>query len=577
MVRKNAIHRPAIREKIRNPFASRRKNVSEEIDVPDISMYEMVKRSASKHPGAPAFNYLGRVCSYAELIRKIDSCASAYANAGVSAGDTVTICMPNTPEAVISVYAVNKLGGICNIIHPLSAQEEIKRDVNSVGSKVILTIDICLKKIRAVIDETCLKTVVVVSAGDSMPTALRLAYSIANKPKEKLNFRDSRFVLWNVFFHSSTTAVPPALYSNDLPSVILHSGGTTGTPKEIVLSNRNFNAFGVQSVTTLTNVGVGDSILAILPIFHGFGVGVCVHAAFCFGACSVLIPKFDSRKFASLLRKYRPTVIFGVPTLFEALSSASHTDKLDLSFIKYAISGGDSLSVSLENRINEFFASHKANVKVCQGYGMTECLAAASLAVNECSKSQSIGKPLKGNKFCIVRPGTQTPLPPNTDGEICISGPTVMLGYRNNEKETNEALRIHSDGRIWLHTGDIGCIDENGYVYYRSRLKRLIISSGYNVYPQHVESVIEEHPAVLNCTVTAIPHPYKIEVAKAFIVLRDGFEPSEQLKLSIKDHCAKNLAKYALPYEYEFRTSLPKTAMGKTDYKALMAGNGKEK
>ncbi len=560
-----------IREKIVNPFVSRKKVVDDCLDVPDISMYEMVRRSAAKHPAAPAYDYMGKTCIYAELVKKIDACACAYANLGVKAGDVVTICMPNTPEAVISIYALNKIGAVCNIIHPLSAEQEIKKYVVSVNSNVILAIDLCLKKIESTIDETNLKTVIVVSAGDSMPAVLKAAYNIANKPKELLKNTDSRILSWSDFCKRGIGTDFRGAYigSNDLPSIILHSGGTTGIPKEIVLSNHCFNAFGIQSVITLPDVSVGDSILAILPIFHGFGLGVCVHVAFCYGACSVLIPRFDAKKFGKLLKKHKPTMIFGVPTLFEALINSPRTEKLNLSFLKYIVSGGDSLSAPLEKRVNDFLAPHKAKVKISQGYGMTESLAATCLAVHGGYKAGSIGKPLIGNKFCIVKPGTQQELPAGEDGEICVCGPTVMLGYRNNEKETNSALQLHSDGRIWLHTGDIGCIDAEGFVFFRLRQKRMIVSSGYNVYPQHIEKTIEEHETVLKCTVIGIPHNYKIEVAKAYIVLKNGFEPTEQIKASIKAHCIKNLAKYCLPYEYEYRTSLPKTLMGKTDFNQL--------
>ena len=560
-----------IKEKIKNPFAARKFDPVPEIDVPDVSMYGMVKLSAAKHPDAPAFDYMGKKCTYAQMIAKIDECAKAYTAYGVKAGDVVTICMPNMPSAIFSIYALNKLGAICNIIHPLSAEQEIKRYVNSVESSILLVVDLCLKKIGSIIDETPLKHVITVCASESMPPMLKTVYDIAKHTKKTLKGYDSRFVMWDDFYAKAKTVGTVAEFkgSNDLPAIILHSGGTTGIPKEIVHSNRAFNSFGVQAVITLKDVSVGDVMLAILPIFHGFGLGVCIHVAFCYGACSVLIPRFDAKKFGGLLKKYKPTMIFGVPTLYEALINTRGIEKLDLSFLKYVVSGGDSLAAPLEKRINEFLAEHNAKVKISQGYGMTECLAAVCLAVGEGYAPGSIGLPLIGNKFCVVQPGTQTVLGPNEDGEICMSGPTIMLGYRNNEVETNDVLQIHEDGRLWLHSGDIGCIDETGKIFYKMRLKRMIVSSGYNVYPQNIEKTIEEHEAVLKCTVIGIPHPYKVEVAKAYIVLKNGFEATEKIKAEIKEHCQKNLARYSVPYEYEYRASLPKTLMGKTDFNQL--------
>ncbi len=493
-----------------------------ELNVPDITMYEMVKRLAAKHPGATAYEYLGTTGTYSELFENIDSFAKSFTACGVKAGDIVTICMPNTPEAVFAVYALNKMGAAANVIHPLSAQAEILRYINSAESKVLVVVDMFIGV------------------------------------KEFLSLGKERDL-------TVTEASP------DLPAVILHSGGTTGTPKEILLTNKGFNSLGTQALIVLRDVTVNDKVLAILPVFHAFGLGVCVHVTFCLGACSVLIPRFEAAKFTKLMKKHKPSMVFGVPTLYEALMNAPHSEKLDLSNLKYMVSGGDSLSETLEKRLNNYLQKTGAGIKVIQGYGLTESLGAVCLATGDGYKPGSIGKPLPGNRFCIVNPGTCEVLPANTDGEICINGPTLMAGYRNNEEETKGVLIRHDDGRVWLHTGDIGAIDEDGCIFYRLRLKRLIISSGYNVYPQHIEKIIEQHKAVAKCTVIGVPHPYKVEVAKAYIVLKNGYKGSEETTYSIREHCRRNLAKYSVPAEFEFRKTIPQTLLGKTDFNALKA------
>ena len=255
---------------------------------------------------------------------------------------------------------------------------------------------------------------------------------------------------------------------------------------------------------------------------------------------------------------------------------ALKNEHLNLSSLKYVISGGDSLSSTLERKINVYLENHHAKVKISQGYGMTESLAAVALAIGKCNKPGSIGIPFPSNYIKIVKPGTQEEVTYQEDGEICISGPTVMAGYLDNEKETNEMLQIHKDGMIWLHTGDMGTMDEDGVVFYKQRIKRMIISSGYNIYPAYVEQIIEEHPAVMKCTVIGIPHPYKIEVPKAYIVLKNGYNPIT-IRKSIKDHCKKNLASYAIPYEFEYRKSLPKTLIGKIDFKKLQEENSEHR
>lgn len=547
------------------------------INVPDVSIYNYMSNKANNYLDTIAFNYFGKTIKYKELLKQIDMCAMAFRSQGVRVGDVVTICMPNTPEGIICFYALNKIGAISNMIHPLSGEQEIKMYLNSTNSVMLVMIDVCYEKIKNIIKETNVYKTIVVSASDSMPFWLGLGYSFTQglkieKPRKSTEYIYYKDFLLKSYNYHGNYAVE---MKKDDPAVILHSGGTTGNPKGIVLSNGNFNSLAVQSRIVFKRVEIGDRCLTIMPIFHGFGLGVSVHCPLSLGATCILVPQFDSRKFDKLLKKYKPNVLLGVPTLYEALIKTNNTD-LDLSILKYVISGGDSLSNSLERRINVFLAECGSNEKINQGYGMTECLASVSLSYDKGSREGSIGIPFPGSYFKIVKPGTQEELPIDTDGEICISGPTVMLGYLDNEKETNEVLQIHKDGKVWLHTGDIGLIDKDGIIYYRQRLKRMIVTSGYNVYPSRIEEVIEEHEAVLKCSVVGIPHPYKLEVPKAYIVLKNGYSPTLSVKSSIKKHCEKNLAKYSIPYEFEFRKSLPKTLIGKVDINKLKEENEEE-
>ncbi len=568
-----------MKEKVKNPFFSyENSSLPLGFEIPDFSMFGMLKITAGNQPDSLAYEYFGTKCTYADLVKKIEDISGAYASVGVKKGDIVTIVMPNTPEAVISIYALNRIGAVANILHPLSAEEEIKEHINRVSSKVLLCVDICTEKLSHIIDATPVKTVIVASAGESMPAVMKTLYALKCIKNYKYDKNDARYLSWKQFSQKAKS-VPencPKGEENKEVAVILHSGGTTGIPKDIMLSNSNFNAFGIQAVLTLRDVKSGDKILAILPIFHGFGLGVCVHVSFCFGACSVLIPQFNAKQFASILKKHRPTMIFGVPTLYDALLKAKGTDKLDYSFLKYAVSGGDTLPEKLENTVNEFLASHNSDIKICEGYGMTEGLAALCLSVGENYKSRTIGKPLVGTEMCVVEPGTTNVLPAGEDGELCVSGPTVMIGYRNNPEETANALRTHSDGKIWLHTGDMACIDADGFVHYRLRIKRMMITSGFNVYPTQIEGVVEELDYVDKCVVVSVPHQYKKEVAKAYIVLKDGKEKSDELKEEIRQYCKKKLMHYSVPYIYEFVDVLPKTAYNKIDFMKLQKESEKE-
>ncbi len=560
-------------KQLKKPKAPWKKYYTKEqmkIEAPEESIYSYFEKCASQYLDKPAYDYFGTVVSYKQFINDIDKCARAFRSQGIRPGDVVTICMPNTPEAVTCFYAINKIGAIANMVHPLSGEQEIKNYLVSTKSVMLVMIDMCYEKVKNIISETDVYKTIVVSAKDSMPFLMSFGYQITRGYKVEKPKANAEYIYWKEFIKTSKNYNGKHYLktSKDQPAVILHSGGTTGNPKGILLKNGNFTALVEQARVVFRDVQYGDSVLAIMPIFHGFGLGVSTYGPNCLGCKLILLPQFDSRSFGKLLQKNHPNILFGVPTLYEALLKVDNPN-LDLSCIKYMVSGGDSLNLPLEQKLNAFLKQHGCRTEVAQGYGMTESLAATAVSLNEGHKLGSIGIPFPGNYYKIVKPGTQDEVPVGEDGEICVCGPTVMMGYLDNEKETNEVLQRHSDGYIWLHTGDIGCMDEDGAFYYRQRLKRMIISSGYNVYPQQIESVIEEHEAVLKCTVIGIPHPYKVEVAKAYIVLKNGYKKSLGLKKSIKDHCKKYLAQYSIPYEFEFRESLPKTLLGKVDVMAL--------
>lgn len=554
---------------IKTPWSKYYKKEERKIKVEDISIYEMLEKCSIGRKKNIALNYYGKQINYKEFLHKINQAANAFCSQGIRRGDIVTICMPNTPEALIAFYAINKIGAIANMIHPLSGEKEIKEYLTTTHSVMLIMIDICYEKVKNIIKETDVYKTIVISASDSMNFFLAFGYQVTQGHKVKKPKRSEEYVYWKDFIRKGLNYHAKEDYhtTKQTPAVILHSGGTTGSPKGIILTNGNFNALTEQAKIVFKNIESKEKVLAIMPIFHGFGLGVSINAPLDLGCEVILIPQFNAKKFDKLIEKYKPNILFGVPTLYEALINTKN-DKLNLKMLKYIISGGDSLSPSLERRINVFLSNHGADITISQGYGMTESLAAVALSFGEANKPGSIGIPFPSNYMKIVKPGTQDEVAYGEDGEICISGPTVMVGYLDNEKETNEMLQIHKDGMVWLHTGDIGMMDEDGVIYYKQRLKRMIISSGYNVYPAYVEQVIEEHPAVLKCTVIGIPHPYKIEVPKAYIVLKNEYNPLT-VKKSIKEHCRKNLAKYAIPAEFEYRKSLPKTLIGKVDFKKL--------
>ena len=563
------------RKEIPKPWSKYYTEEEMDIKIPDISLYKQLKNTANKYPDNYAYRYLGKNVTYEKFIKQIDKAARSFKEMNVKKGDVVTFCMPNIPEVIIGFYALNKIGAIANMVHPLSSEQEIKEAVVSTKSKYIVMVDIFYDKVKNTLKGTQIKNVIYVSPSNSMNLLLKVGYKLINIGKYKRFPKDRFYISWKKFIRKSNCCkeIIKDKYGKDTPAVILHSGGTSGKPKNVVLQNRSFLMAVQQEKIFLKYLNVGDSVLAIMPNFHGFGLSVCMHSTMTIGFTSILVPQFDATKFDILFKKNRPSVVLGVPTLYEALIKNNNVKNLDLSFLKMAISGGDMLSKTLEDKVNNYFEEHGSPAKITQGYGMTEALAAVCIGIADINKSGSIGIPLPGNNIKIINPSTRKTNPYNVVGEICINNKALMMGYLNNETETNQALQIHDDGHVWLHSGDLGYMDEDGFIFCKGRIKRMIITSGYNVYPSHIEEVIQSHPAVLQCTVVGVPHPYKQEVPKAFIVLKEGYLPIF-VKNEIKEHCKKNLAKYMVPKDFIFRKKLPKTKLGKVDFKKLQSDIG---
>ena len=542
-----------------------------EIEVPNMSAYEYMRDCNQGNLDKVSLNYFNRKMTYRTFLNEINVCAKALRSQGIREGDVVTICMPNTPEAVIAFYAVNEIGAIANMVHPLSAEEEIKFSLNSTKSVMLIAINLSYKKVKEIIEDTSVYKTIIVSASDSMPTLLKFGYNLTAGRKIEKPKKSESYMYWHDFMEKGKHYTNKVLVktTKDQPAVILHSGGTTGTPKNIVLTNGNINAFSKQATIIFPKINSSDSMLAVLPLFHCFGLCVCVNAVLCLGTSVILVPQFDAKRFDKLFTSYHPTIVAGVPTLYEALLTNKHMDNMDLSYVKYAISGGDSLVPEKNEAVNKFFRARGANISIIQGYGMTETGGPVCAQVLDATVPGSIGIPFPSNEIKIVNPDTKEEVPYGETGEICIHSPATMVGYLDNEKETNEILQMDKKGKIWVHTGDLGYMREDGIVFYVSRLKRMLIVSGYNVYPSHIENVLMKHPDVLNCGVIGIPHPYKVQVPKAYIVLKEGVKDRMKVRGDIKEYCKKNLAAYMVPKEFEFRESLPKTMIGKVNYREL--------
>ncbi len=567
-----------IKSKPKAPWKKYYKKNDMNINPPDVSIFRFARDRMKdlEFKNRPAITYFGTTRTYTEFYNQIHIAAKAFKSQGIRKGDVVSIISANVPEALISFYALNKIGAVANMLHPLLSENEIKEALVKYSTVMVVAMDITYSKLKNIIDDTSVYKTIIISAKDSMNILMKVGYEFTQGRKVEKPKSDEHIMFWKEFFkkgmnYNGKNIEEPG--HKDTPAVILQSGGSTGTPKGIVLSNGNFNAATIAATKAYPDLCSDDRILGIMPIFHGFGLEVSLNDAFCVGAEVVLIPTFKAQEFDKLLTKHNPSVIVGVPTLFEALTTNERMDGVNLTNLKYVIAGGDTLNKARVTKINDFLHEHGAQTNMIQGYGMTEAVAAVSVDLRNASRPGTIGIPWPGIYVKIVEPGTDNEMPYGEDGEICICAPTVMLGYYNNEKETNDALRIHKDGNLWLHSGDIASMDKDGFIQYKQRIKRMIVTSGYNVYPSQIEEVLESHPAVMDATVIGVPHPYKVEVAKAYIALNKGYSENQKLKDELLELCKKNLAHYSIPKEWEFRKSLPKTIVGKVDFKKLQQEN----
>lgn len=537
----------------------------------ECSMWEAIEKIVEKYPNYTAYIFMGKKTTYKEFAQNVEICARALKAIGIRVGDRITICMPNCPQTVIMFYAVNLVGAVANMVHPLSSEREIEFYIKESKSIAAITLDQFYHKFEAIRENVELSNIIIARIKDELSKPIRAGYMLTEGRKIEKIPKDAPVTIWNYFmdqgrhYHWKYRAVRDP---RD-PAVILYSGGTTGVTKGILLSNYNFNALGAQIIATNPMFRPGDSMLAVMPMFHGFGLGVSIHSMLMNGGQCVLVPRFTAESYAKLIKKYKCNFIAGVPTLYEALLRQPVMDGVDLSCLKGVFSGGDSLSVELKKRFDKFLYDHNASIQVREGYGTTECVTASCLTPTHVYKEGSIGQPFPDTYYCIVKPGTQEELPYGEEGEICISGPTVMLGYLDHPEETAQTLQVHPDGRTWVHTGDLGTMDDEGFIYFRQRLKRMIVTSGYNVYPSQLENILDAHELVQMSCVIGVPDPLKIQKVKAFVMLKPGVEPTQANKDILMAYCRKNIAKYAMPYDIEFREQLPKTLVGKVAYRVL--------
>lgn len=555
---------------INAPWLDSYAGVKPNLDYPKISMSDVVMETAKKFPSQTALSCMGTKIRFKDLAKNILKTANAFKKLGIKKGDTVTVCLPNIPQTVYSLYALNYIGAVASMIHPLSAEKEIVFYIKEVGSKYVISLDLFYSKLEKVLKEVELEKLIITGSAEGLGFLKSKLYGMTKGKKDRAFKPAKNVVFWkNLIKGGKGFVAEPAHMAADETSTILFSGGTTGVNKGIELSNLNFNALALQTINMAHNPVQGTKMLAAMPMFHGFGLGVCVHTMMVAGGESILVPRFNPESYAKLIKENRPNYIAGVPTLYEALTRINTLDGVSLDCLYGVFSGGDSLSVELKKKFDKFLDEHGSKVHVREGYGTTECVTASCLTPYNKEKEGSIGIPYPDTYYKICKVGTNEEVQYGEEGEICLTGPTIMKGYHNKPEENANTLRVHENGRTWLHTGDLGFMDEEGFIYFKQRIKRMIITSGYNVYPSQIENVLDGHEAVQMSCVIGVKDPLRVQKIKAFITLREGYTASKELKRDILNYCQSRVAKYAIPSDIEFRDALPKTLVGKIAYTVL--------
>lgn len=539
-------------------------------EYPECSAFFQLKKTAQSCPVLKAIEFQNKGLNFDSLIKTIEKLAKALSSYGIKKGDIVSLVSPNVPQAVIMFYALNRIGAVANMIHPLFSANEIQNLVENTESSAVFVLDAVYGKISGINWNLKKKPKIIIARIiDALPVWMKPLYALKNKEKLVLNATHENIFWNNLMALAENDAALPDERGNayDLAAII-YTGGTTGEQKGAMFNNYSFTCYAIQTAEASGLDLKGKRCLGVLPLFHGFGLAFNVHAMLTGGTCLYLLPTYDFNKCNKLIFKKKLNFIYGVPSFFEALSRYPKMENNDLSFMEALVSGGDILSEKLQKRLNKQIKEGGSKYPIRNAYGQTESL--TGCCINPIFKNVigSVGLPCPDMYSKIVKLGTCEEVANGTDGELCLSGPILTLGYFKDKESTGHILKRHDDGKTWLHTGDIFYKDENDYLFFRQRIKRMIISAGYNIYLSHVEEVVSKCSFVNQVCAVGIDDIAAGQNIGLYVILNDGTVEDEARK-EITEHCKKNLAEFSQPRKIIFTDEFPKTKMGKVNFKSL--------
>jgi long-chain acyl-CoA synthetase len=525
----------------------------------NLSLYQAVKQTANKFPDNNALLFMGKYVTYTELIEKINQLAAGINELGIKKNDVITMALPNVFEAIYSFYAVNKLGIIAHMVHPVTPVKQMLKFMETTKSKILIILDTFYENYEPLLKEGV--KLYLVTPVDSFGFVKKIGYKLLNRKRLKnIEYTDNVLPFNDLYLEKTVSEIDKDPMET---ATYLHSGGTSGEPKTIELSSFAINYLANTTSYIMDRDDFKNKhMLAVLPMFHGFGLCMGVHAMLKFGGVDTLMPKFNPQETIKLIKKNQVNYVIGVPSLFEALLRQPEVSNPLVCNLEQAFVGGDYVAQDLKKRFNQAMDKVNSKARLLEGYGLTEVVTVCSVNTIKHQKYNTVGKPLPGIDISIVDVETKEFLKENQDGIIAVSGPTMMNGYLNDEQATKETI-ILRDNKKWVLTGDYGNIDEEGYVHFKQRLKRIIKVSGMPVLPAEIENLLMNQEYISEVAAIGAPDKDKGFVVKLFVVWESNTNPVnfDEIKQLIKE----NLGSYAVPREIIILDELPKTTIGKTN------------
>lgn len=541
-----------------------------DMELPKCSAYGYIKQKNAGRLNATALHYYGKNISFKEFFARVDECANAFAALGVKKGEIVSFLSVSVPETVVGIYALNKIGATANAIDPRMDVDSIRRMVQESNSRILIVLDIAFPKVRRIRDDIDQEHIIVQSAARSLPPVKALYKRLSTKTTVTYG---GNVIKWDEFLSMGKgVKAKEAAYDGDAVVAITYTGGTTGFPKGVMLTNDSMNAVAINFEYCGLYYNPGDRFLGIIPVFSSYGLVCGLHMPLCLKMEMVLIPGFVPQTIGKLVRDFKPQHMVSVPAFYEIMIESKELKGKDLSWLITMGSGGDTMNEGLEERLKVFMAEHNIKYPLAQGYGMSELSAAASFCVNKIYKPQSVGIPSLTTTIGIFEPGTTNELNVGELGEICVAGPSVMKGYFKRQAETDNILRRHPDGQLWIHSGDIGYLDEDGFLFIKGRVKRMICRfDGHKVFPVNTESMVMEHDKIRNCCVFAVRDREhgQGDYPLVAIMVTDETVDKDALCNEIYELCQTRLEERGRPVGVIHVDKIPLTGMGKNDYRAL--------